>query len=61
MYFEKYHFEEDDELSRLEEDDELGGETEGVIEEQEEILMVEEEPAEAGEEAPAKPAPKAAP
>jgi hypothetical protein len=59
MEFEKEPFEEDDELSRLE-DDELGGDGEGITEE-EEILVVEEEPNEEGEEEPAeKAAPKAA-
>jgi len=38
MDFEKDQFEDDEELSRLEEDEELGGEAEGVIEEEEEIL-----------------------
>ena len=47
MDFEKDQFEEDEELSRLEEDDELGGET--IIEEEEDVLAVEEEPAEEGE------------
>ena len=62
MDFEKDQFEEDDELSRLEDDDELGGDGEGITEEEEEILVVEEEPTEEGEEEPAeKPAPKAAP
>jgi hypothetical protein len=61
MEFEKDQFEEDDELSRLE-DDELGGDGEGITEEEEEILVVEEEPNEEGEEEPAEKAtPKAAP
>ena len=62
MDFEKDQFEDDDELSRLEEDEELGGEAESVIEEEEEeILAIDEEPAEEAEEATrpaAKPAPK---
>src|SRR5271165_2454114 len=58
MDFEKDQFEDDEELSRLEEDDELGGET--IIEAEEEILTVEEEPAEEAEqETAARPAPKA--
>ncbi len=61
MEFEKDQFEEDDELSRLDDDEELGSEGDATIEE-EEILLVEDEPAEEGEEEPAaKPAPKAAP
>jgi hypothetical protein len=60
MEFEKDQFEEDDELSRLD-DDELGGDGEGITEE-EEILVVEEEPSEEGDEEPVeKAAPKAAP
>ena len=57
MEFEKDQFEDDDELSRLEDDEELGGESGNIIEEEAEILSVEEEPA---EEAPtARLAPKA--
>ena len=60
MEFEKDQFEEDDELSRLEDDDELGGD--GEVPKKKRILLVEEEPAEEGEEEPvAKAAPKAAP
>ena len=67
MEFEKDQFEDDDELSRLEDDEELGGESGNIIEEEAEILSVEEEPAEeaptarlAPKAAPSKPAPKAA-
>ena len=60
MDLEKDQFEDDDELSRLEEDEELGGETEGVIEEEEEeILTIDEEPAEEAEEEPAGAIPRA--
>ena len=60
MNLEKDQFEEDDELSRLEDDEDLGGDAEATVEE-EEILIV-EEPGDDGEEAPAaKAAPKKAP
>jgi hypothetical protein len=52
MDFEKDQFEDDEELSRLEEDDELGGVSEGVIED-EEVILVEEEPGEEVVETPA--------
>jgi len=52
--FEKDNFEDDNELSRLEEEDELGGGDEIVETEEEEILITEEEPVAAA------PAPKAA-
>src|SRR6266478_2119403 len=59
MAFQKDNFEDDNELSRLEDDEELGGEAEEVVEaEEEELTIVGEEP---GEPAPApKPAPKPA-
>jgi hypothetical protein len=57
MNLEKDQFEEDDELSRLEDDEDLGAEPEAVIEE-EEILIV-EGPGDDAEEVPvAKAAPK---
>ena len=58
MDFEKDNFEDDNELSRLD-DEELAGETEEIVEtEEEELVIVGEEPE---EEAPAaKPAPKPA-
>ena len=56
MDFEKESFEDDNELSRLEEDEELGGETQEMVEtEEEELVVVGEEPE---EEAPA---PRSAP
>ena len=60
MDFEKDNFEDDNELSRLEEDEELGGETQEMVEtEEEELAIVGEEPE---EEAPAsRPAPAARP
>jgi hypothetical protein len=53
MDIEKDSFEDDNELSRLE-DEELGGETEEIVEEEEELVIVGEEPE------PAAPAPKPA-
>jgi hypothetical protein len=61
MEFEKDQFEDDEELSRLEDDEELGGEPGAVVEEEEELLIVEEEPADEGDEPAAKPAAKPAP
>ena len=60
MDFEKESFENDNELSRLEEDEELGGEGQEIVEtEEEELAIVGEEPE---EEAPApRPAPRPAP
>jgi len=60
MDFEKEGFEDDNELSRLEEDEELGGESQEIVEtEEEELAIVGEEPE---EEAPApRPAPAARP
>src|SRR5215472_12435975 len=62
MDFEKDNFEDDNELSRLEDDEELGGEAQEIVEaEEEELAIVGEEPE---EEAPAprpaadRPAPK---
>jgi hypothetical protein len=59
MDFEKDNFEDDNELSRLEDDEELGGETHEIVEtEEEELVILGEEPEEV---APApKPAPKPA-
>ena len=59
MDFEKESFEDDNELSRLEEDEELGGEAQEMVEtEEEELAIIGEEPE---EEAPApRPAPKPA-
>jgi hypothetical protein len=59
MDFEKDNFEDDNELSRLEDEEELGGEVREIVEtEEEELAIVGEEPE---EEAPApKPAPKPA-
>ena len=55
MDFDKDHFDEDNEMSPLEED-ELGGDAEEIVEtEEEEMVIAEEEPEEA---APARPAPK---
>ena len=54
MDFEKDNFEDDNELSRLEEEDELGVGDEIVETEEEEILITEEEPVASA------PAPKAA-
>ena len=53
MDIDKDSFEDDNELSRLE-DEELGGETEEVVEEEEELVIVGEEPEEVA------PAPKPA-
>jgi len=60
MDFEKENFEDDNELSRVEEDEELGGESQEMVEtEEEELAIVGEEPE---EEAPApRPAPAARP
>ena len=60
MDFEKESFEDDNELSQLEDDEELGGETQEMVEtEEEELAIVGEEPE---EEAPAlRPAPAARP
>src|SRR5712692_10790935 len=44
MDFEKDNFEDDNELSRLENDEELGGETEEIVEAEEELVIVGEEP-----------------
>jgi hypothetical protein len=61
MDFEKDHFEEDNELSRLEEDEELAGEGDEIVEvEEEEIVIGEEEPAAKPVAAKAKAAPKPA-
>src|SRR6266699_4539491 len=59
MAFQKDNFEDDNELSRLEDDEELGGEAEEIVEaEEEELTIVGEE---RGEQAPEpKPAPKQA-
>jgi hypothetical protein len=59
MDFEKDNFEDDNELSRLEDEEELGGEAHEIVEtEEEELAIVGEEPE---EEAPApKPAPRPA-
>jgi hypothetical protein len=59
MEIEKDNFEDDNELSRLEDDEELVGEAEEIVEtEEEDLVIVGEEPE---EEAPApKPAPKPA-
>ena len=56
MDLEKDDFEEENELSGLEEDDELAGDADVVETEEEELIITDEEPEEA-----AKPAPKAAP
>ena len=56
MDFEKDNFEDDNELSRLEEEDELGGDGEEIVETEEEELVISEPGPEAGA-----PAPKAAP
>src|SRR5580704_13873178 len=56
MDLEKDNFEEENELSGLEEDDELAGDADVVETEEEELIITDEEPEEA-----AKPAPKAAP
>jgi hypothetical protein len=61
MEFEKDQFEDDEELSRLEDDEELGGEPGAIVEEEEELLIVEEEPGDEGDEPAAKPAAKPAP
>src|ERR1700680_1373815 len=62
MDIEKDNFEEENELSGLEEDDELGGDAADVVEtEEEELIIGEEEPEEAPRPAAPKPAPKAAP
>jgi hypothetical protein len=60
MDFEKENFEDENELSRLEDDEELGGESQEMVEtEEEELAIVGEEP---DEEAPApRPAPAARP
>ena len=59
MDFDKDNFDDETELSPLEEE-ELGGETEGLVEtEEEELIITEEEPAEAAPKP--KPAKKAAP
>ncbi|HEX2714657.1 MAG TPA: hypothetical protein VHM88_20885 [Candidatus Acidoferrales bacterium] len=59
MDFEKDNFEDENELSRLEDDEELGGETQEIVEaEEEELAIVGEEP---DEQAPApRPAPNPA-
>ncbi len=59
MDIEKDSFEDDNELSRLE-DEELGGETEEIVEEEEELVIVGEEPEEVAPapKPPAKPAAK---
>jgi hypothetical protein len=61
MDFEKDNFEDDNELSRLEEEDELGGGEEIVETEEEEILITEEEPVAAAPAAKAAPKPAAKP
>src|SRR4030081_1932416 len=43
MDFEKDNFEDDNELSRLEDDEELGGETEEIVEAEEELVIVGED------------------
>jgi len=60
MDFEKESFEDDNDLSRLEDDEELGGETQEMVETEEEELAIVGEESE--EEAPApRPAPAARP
>jgi len=60
MDFEKESFDDDNELSRLEDDEELAGEGQEIVEtEEEELAIVGEEPEE--EAPPSRPAPKPAP
>ena len=56
MAFDKEHFDDDTELSPLEED-ELGGDAEEIVETEEEELVITEEEGDEEESAPARPAP----
>ncbi len=60
MDFEKDNLEDDNELSRLENDEELGGETEEIVEAEEELVIVGEEPEEESAAPASKPASKPA-
>ena len=60
MDFEKDNFEDDNELSRLENDEELGGETEEIVEAEEELVIVGEEPEQESAAPASKPASKPA-
>jgi hypothetical protein len=59
MDFEKDHFDDENELSPLE-DEELGGDADEVVETEEEEMVIAEEPGEEPAAPPARPAPKPA-